>query len=242
MRSAAISYVIACAAMVAGPGTLGSAVASADGIFGIGIDASDIFGQPKKGKSRPVGVEAGVTGRAPNLVPVPTGPTARSVVIRAEHHRTSAPATPAAPAPVRGAPSARSVVIRAEQPASMPTAPAPPASVFLPPVVASPVVAPLGPAPAPPPAAPPSPVIQPPRINLEPAPADSLAPQAIPESIRSGYPNYLREADFRALLAAALPGVAGLLVFTASGVMLGYRQARAGQAALVRTDIARLLR
>ena len=85
MRSAAISCVIACATMVAGSGALGSAVAFADGIFGIDVDVSDIFGQPKKSRLHHGGVEVGVTGRAPNLVAVPTAPSARSVVIREEH-------------------------------------------------------------------------------------------------------------------------------------------------------------
>ena len=273
MRSAAISCVIACGAMVAGPATLGSAVASADGIFG--IDILDIFGDDKKSKLHHVGVEVGVAGRAPNLAVVPTVPRTRSVVIRAEHPASvpaapaapalvptvprtrsvviraeppaSVPAAPAAPALVPTVPRTRSVVIDAERPASVPAAPAAPAPVFVPPVVPPPVVVPLGPAPAPSasaplpsPAAPPLPVIQQPRTNVQPAPADSLSPEA--ESFRPGYPDYLRGADVGVLLAVALPGLAGLLALTAGGVVLGYRQARTGQAAIVRTEIARFLR
>ena len=106
IRVAAVSCAIACGAMVAGPGVVGSAVASADGLFGIDID---IFGHDDK-KSDHVGVVVGVgqpqfggvsgagprrfgAGRAPNLPPVPTAPSARSVVIRAEHP-ASVPAAP----------------------------------------------------------------------------------------------------------------------------------------------------
>ena len=79
MRSAAISCVIACGAMVAGPGALGSAVASADGLFGVDVDVLDIFGHHNKsdhvgvvvGVGQPQlggGVNGGVAGRAPNPV------------------------------------------------------------------------------------------------------------------------------------------------------------------------------
>jgi len=57
-----------------------------------------------------------------------------------------------------------------------------------------------------------------------------------------GYPNYLREADVGGMLAVVMPGVAGLLVLTVGGVVLGYRQARTGQAASVGMEIARFLR
>ena len=231
IRVAAVSCAIACGAMVAGPGVVGSAVASADGLFGIDID---IFGHDDK-KSDHVGVVVGVgqpqfggvsgagprgggARRAPNLPPVPTAPSARSVVIRAEH------------------------------PASVPAAPVAPAPVIVPPVVRPPpVVVPLAPAPAPSPLAPapsplapPSPVIQQPRTNHQPALADSLSPQAIPESFRVGYADYLRAADVTDLLAVALPGVAGILAFTAAGGVVGYRQARAAQA-LPPAGIARFL-
>ena len=231
IRVAAVSCAIACGAMVAGPGVVGSAVASADGLFGIDID---IFGHDDK-KSDHVGVVVGVgqpqfggvsgagprrggARRAPNLAPVPTAPSTRSIVIRAEH------------------------------PASVPAAPVAPAPVIVPPVVPPPpVVVPLAPAPAPSPlapapspAAPPSPVIQQPRTNHQPALADSLSPQAIPESFRVGYADYLRAADVTYLLAVALPGVAGILAFTAAGGVVGYRQARAAQV-LPPAGIARFL-
>ena len=229
IRVAAVSCAIACGVMVAGPGAVGSAVASADGLFGI-----DIFGQDDKksehadvvvGVGRPQfgGVGgAGARGvgalRAPNLPPVPTAPSTRSIVIRAERP-ASVPAAPVAPAPVIVAP----VV--------------PPPRVVVP-LAPAPAPSPLAPAPSP--AAPPSPVIQQPGTNHQPAPADSLSPQAIPESVRAGYADYLRAADVTVLLATALPGVAGILAFTAAGGVVGYRQARAAQA-LPPAGIARFL-
>ena len=56
IRVAAVSCAIACGTMVAGPGVVGSAVASADGLFGIDID---IFGHDDK-KSDHVSVVVGV--------------------------------------------------------------------------------------------------------------------------------------------------------------------------------------
>ena len=230
IRVAAVSCAIACGAMVAGPAVVGSAVASADGLFGIDIDIfgqddkksdhADVVvgvGQPQFGGVSGAGPRRGGARRAPNLAPVPTAPSTRSIVIRAEH------------------------------PASVPAAPVAPAPVIVPPVVPPPpVVVPLAPAPAPSPlapapspAAPPSPVIQQPRTH-QPALADSLSPQAIPESFRVGYADYLRAADVTYLLAVALPGVAGMLAFTAAGGVVGYRQARAAQA-LPPAGIARFL-
>ena len=228
---AAVSCAIACGAMVAGPAVVGSAVASADDLFGIDIDIfgqddkksdhADVVvgvGQPQFGGVSGAGPRRGGARRAPNLAPVPTAPSTRSIVIRAEH------------------------------PASVPAAPVAPAPVIVPPVVPPPpVVVPLAPAPAPSPlapapspAAPASPVIQQPRTNHQPALADSLSPQAIPESFRVGYADYLRAADVTNLLAVALPGVAGILAFTAAGGVVGYRQARAAQA-LPPAGIARFL-
>ena len=55
-----------------------------------------------------------------------------------------------------------------------------------------------------------------------------------------GYADYLRAADVTDLLAVALPGVAGILAFTAAGGVVGYRQARAAQT-LPPVGIARFL-
>lgn len=59
-------------------------------------------------------------------------------------------------------------------------------------------------------------------------------------AFRQGYPQYLRSARIAELAVVAIPGVAGLLVLTASGGVLGYRQANAGR--FVRSDAARFLR
>jgi hypothetical protein len=49
-------------------------------------------------------------------------------------------------------------------------------------------------------------------------------------SKEAGYTNkYLRSPRLSEMAAGALPGVAGMLIMTASGVCLGYRQAMAGQ-------------
>ena len=95
--------------MVAGPGVVGSAVASADGLFGIDIDIfgqddkkpdhADVVvgvGQPQFGGVSGAGPRRGGARRAPNLAPVPTAPSTRSIVIRAEHP-ASVPAAPVAP-------------------------------------------------------------------------------------------------------------------------------------------------
>ena len=51
----------------------------------------------------------------------------------------------------------------------------------------------------------------------------------------AGYPNeYVRSPRLSEMAAGALPGVAGMLIMTASGVCLGYRQAMAGR--LLRTQ------
>jgi hypothetical protein len=43
-----------------------------------------------------------------------------------------------------------------------------------------------------------------------------------------GYQQYLRTARMTDIAAVALPGVAGLLLMTVSGTLIGHRQARAG--------------
>lgn len=66
------------------------------------------------------------------------------------------------------------------------------------------------------------------------APARERPPASVgnatepPPSSRVGYPEYLREAKTGEVAALALPGLAGLLVLTALGGVVGYRQARAG--------------
>lgn len=253
MRSAAVSCAIACGAMVAGPGAIGVAVASAD-LFGIDVDILDIFDgddrkRSHKGPSSSVsgGVKksggdvdaqlGGVSsaggggggaaprisgpGRSPKLPPVPTAPSARTVVIHAEPPAAPAPAVPVAPAPVVVPP-----VVLPPVPVVVPPLPAPPGA----PAPASPAA----------PAAPPAPGIQAPSTNPQPAPADSLGNRAIPESFRVGYADYLRMADVSDLMWAALPGTVGIMALTAAGGVVGYRQARAASV-LPPARIARFL-
>jgi hypothetical protein len=54
---------------------------------------------------------------------------------------------------------------------------------------------------------------------------------AVPgSSYRVGYAEYLRTAGLSQLAAFAVPGVVGMLAFTAAGGLIGYRQAKAGHA------------
>lgn len=163
---------------------------------------------------------SGSTGRAPNLAPVPTAPSSRSVVIRADP-----PAAPAPSAPAVSAPSAPPVVVP----------PVPVVPVVVPPPVAAPSAG--GGAPAAP-AAPGAPALSAPPSNA-PAPA-APPPDAIPESFRVGYADYLRTANTVDLLFAVLPGMAGLVLLTAAGGAIGLRQARAAQA-LPAPQIARFM-
>ncbi|MBU8828671.1 hypothetical protein KL858_04280 [Mycolicibacterium goodii] len=158
------------------------------------------------------------TGRAPNLAPVPTAPSSRSVVIRATPPAASAPSAPSAPAaPAPSAPGA----LTAAPPVVVPPVP-------LVPIVVAPPAAPSpgGGVPAAPPA-PSAPAATPPSLTA-PAPA-APPPNAIPESFRIGYADYLRTANTVDLLVAVLPGMAGLVLLTAAGGAIGLRQARAAQ-------------
>jgi hypothetical protein len=53
---------------------------------------------------------------------------------------------------------------------------------------------------------------------------------APPSSYRIGYTDYLRNAGLSQVAALAVPGVAGMLVLTGAGGLVGYRQAKAGHA------------
>lgn len=136
---------------------------------------------------------------------------------------------------VSSAPNARTVIIRR---APQPAAPVP---AYVSPVPQSPVVAvPLAVPPPdtaepegrPAPAAPPVPSPSTARVKDPVAPGNS-SPARIPDSFRIGYPEYLRSADTADMLAAALPGVAGIAGFTLVGAYAGYRQAKALQKALL---------
>jgi hypothetical protein len=79
------------------------------------------------------------------------------------------------------------------------------------------------------------------------APVEQLPPQTVLTSAsamgspapREGYPRYLRVARVGQLAAVALPGLAGLIAITASGGVIGYRQANSGR--YLRSDAARFL-
>src|SRR5262245_36540900 len=72
----------------------------------------------------------------------------------------------------------------------------------------------------------------PPRMR-EPAPTPAPAPAtgAVPVDMRAtrvGYQQYLRTAKTSDIAVVALPGLAGLVLMTVSGAVIGHRQARAG--------------
>jgi len=69
------------------------------------------------------------------------------------------------------------------------------------------------------------------RPSPQPAPAvDPVPGGPAKSSFRLGYGETLRSAGTSQLAALALPGVVGILILTAAGGFLGYRQARASQA------------
>ena len=143
-------------------------------------------------------------GRSSNLPSVPSAPITRNIVIRGT-----------ASTPSVGTAAPRSVPRAISQtPAAVPLA-------------ASPPVAPQPegrPAPAPSQA--------PPQAKDPLAPSNSSAAR-VPDSYRVGYAEYLRSATTTDLVAAALPGFAGIGGFTLLGAYAGYRQARSLQRALL---------
>ncbi|HME48170.1 hypothetical protein [Mycobacterium sp.] len=75
---------------------------------------------------------------------------------------------------------------------------------------------------------------------LEPMPGEVGHDVGLSSGFRTGYSDYLRTAGVTQMAALALPGVGGILLLTAGGGFIGYRQAKAGH--LVRTEgIARFL-
>lgn len=69
-------------------------------------------------------------------------------------------------------------------------------------------------------------------------PAGSTSPMGA-TAYRQGFPQYLRTARVGELAMVAVPGIAGLLVLTAGGGVIGYRQADSTR--FVRADAARFL-
>jgi len=78
---------------------------------------------------------------------------------------------------------------------------------------------------------PPRAVTAEPPAGLKTLPAGVGSNVAVPaSSYRIGYAEYLRTAGMSQLAALAVPGVAGMLVLTGAGGLVGYRQAKAGHA------------
>ena len=85
----------------------------------------------------------------------------------------------------------------------------------------------------PPPAAPRAVTAEPPAGRVPP-PANVGSNVAVPNSsYRIGYTEYLRTAGLPQVAALAVPGLAGILVLTGAGGLVGYRQAKAGHAVRV---------
>ncbi len=106
--------------------------------------------------------------------------------------------------------------------------------VTMPVLVAPPAaVGPGGGASAPAPQAPPAPrgaTAEPP-AGREPLPATVGGNVTGPASTyRTGYTDYLRTAGMSEIALLAVPGVAGILLLTGAGGLVGYRQAKAGRA------------
>jgi hypothetical protein len=70
-----------------------------------------------------------------------------------------------------------------------------------------------------------------PPAGRQPPPGETGSNVAVPPaSYRVGYTDYLRSAGVSQLVALAVPGLAGILVLTGAGGLVGYRQAKAGRA------------
>ena len=79
------------------------------------------------------------------------------------------------------------------------------------------------------PAGPPSAVTaESPAGRVPPPPANVGSNVAPASSYRIGYTEYLRTAGLPQVAALAMPGIAGILVLTGAGGLVGYRQAKAG--------------
>jgi hypothetical protein len=111
----------------------------------------------------------------------------------------------------------------------------PGAPIALPIVVAPPVTLPGGAAPRglptePVPASPRGPAAEPPVGRQTPPGQTSGSVGAPPASYRAGYPEYLRNAGISQVALLAAPGIAGMVLLTGVGGLVGYRQAKAGHA------------
>ena len=168
MRTAAISCLVTCGAMVAGPGIAGGAVASAD-LLGIDLDIFDIFCHNDKkcdhdnDRRGVLGVGSNVPEVRINGIPgteVPKRGLPGATGGGGGVPRSGGTNRPSNLPPVPTAPGSREIVIRAGPAAPAPAAPAPAAPAPAGPAPAGP--APAGPAPAAP--APAAPVVVPPIV------------------------------------------------------------------------------
>lgn len=233
----AIGTAIACGAFVTGPMCVGLAVSNADllGIGGGGGDV-DILGIDLLGGNNK---SNGATGTQSRIKAVSSAPSARSVVIRSK--------VPAAqlnpitrPAQWQEPMSEGSAVASAAPYLERASTAPPPAAPVAAPLSVLPPAAPALELPAP--QAVPITTANQPRPTGRIGPAESLSPRAkIPDGFRVGYAEYLRAATTSDILAAALPGVAGIAGFTVLGAYAGYRQAKAIQQALLAPVPTRVL-
>ncbi|ORB62970.1 hypothetical protein BST47_21825 [Mycolicibacterium tusciae] len=111
----------------------------------------------------------------------------------------------------------------------------PVAPIALPIVVAPPVALPGGAAPRglptePVPASPRGPATEPPAGRQAPPAETASNVAAPPPSYRAGYTEYLRNAGISQVALVAAPGLAGMVLLTGVGGLVGYRQAKAGHA------------
>ena len=119
--------------------------------------------------------------------------------------------------------------------AAVPGGPAAP--IALPVIVAPPIglgggaggAGPAGTPPGPPPGAPRAVTAEPPGRVPPPANVGSKIPVPA-SSYRTGYTEFLRTAGLAQVAALAMAGIAGMLVLTSAGGLVGYRQAKAGHA------------
>ena len=232
LTRSAIGCAIACSAFVVGPSLVGAAVANADlvglggGGGGIDVFGVDLLGSGGKAKS--------ATGGQSRVGAVSTAPSTRSVVIRskgaaAQPVAETVPAASVVPAAYAPATMLGSPLVEAVPAAGPPLPAAVPLAAGLPPLPAAPAI--LPPAPR---ALPVIPSTSAPGPGRPLAPADSHRPPTkIPDTFRVGYAEYLRTATNGDILAAALPGAAGIAGFTLIGAFAGYRQAKGLQRALL---------
>jgi hypothetical protein len=225
----AIGTAIACGAFVTGPMCVGLAVSNAD-LLGIGGGGGgvDILGIDLAGGNN---TSDGAFGTQSRVKAVSSAPSARSVVIRskvqpAQLNPTTKPAV--WQEQISAGPAVASAATYLEE---APTAP-PPAGAVAAPLSVMPPAAPALEIPAP--QAVPITTANQPGPTGRMGPAKSLTPRArIPDGFRVGYAEYLRSATTSDILAAALPGAAGIAGFTVLGAYAGYRQAKAIQQALL---------